>query len=104
MFMQFFLSCIYMREIYIFLDVFEKVILVVVYLCIISNFGDVYVGFVIGKFKIVLFQIIIILCFEFCVVVLGIELVQIVFKYLDIDLDVATYYIDSKVVLGYLNN
>lgn len=57
-----------------------------------------------GKGKLVLFRGYIILCLEFCGVVLVIEFVEIIFIQLDILLDFMYYYIDSKVVLGYISN
>lgn len=104
MFTQLSLSRTHMREIHIFSDASEKAISAVVYLRTISNSGDVHVGFVIGKSKIAPLQTTTIPRLELCAAVLGTELAQTVFKHLDIEPDAATYYTDSKVVLGYLNN
>nr|XP_034303840.1 uncharacterized protein LOC117681829 [Crassostrea gigas] len=104
MFTQISLSCSHMREIHVFSDASKKTISAVVYLCTISNSGDVHVGFVIGKSEIAPLQTTTIPRLELCAAVLGTELAQTVFKHFDIDPDAATYYTDSKVVLGYLNN
>lgn len=104
MFTQISLSRSHLREIHLFSDAPEEAISAVVYLRTISNSGDVHVGFVIRKSKIAPLQTTIIPRLEICAAVLGTELAQTVFKHLDIDRDAATYYTDSKVVLGYLNN
>lgn len=64
-------------EFYIFVDVFEKVIFVVIYIKVI-NMGEIYIGFVIGKFKLVFYYGYIILRLELCVVFFVIEIVLFV--------------------------
>lgn len=57
-----------------FCDVFEKVIVVVVYIYVIYDENKYYVGFVIGKIKVVFFYGYIILRFELCFVFFVVEI------------------------------
>jgi ribonuclease HI len=66
--------------------------------------GYAKTGFVIGKSKVAPLQTTTIPRLELCAAVLGTELAQTVCRHLDMNPDSATYYTDSKVVLGYLNN
>lgn len=83
----------------IFFDVFEIVIVVVVYLKV-----NYYIGFIMGKLKFVFLVGYSILCLEFCGVVLVIEIGEFVLDYFFILMFFIRYFIDSKVVLGYIRN
>lgn len=88
-------------SVYIFCDVLKEVIVVVVYFRVsIGNVIDV--GFLVGKVKVVLIYGYIIFCLELCVGVFVIELVEIVKEELDIVKSVFCFYLDSRVVLGYI--
>lgn len=62
------------KELWIYVDVLEKVIVVVFYMKVYYEDGFVMIGFLLGKFKVVLVLGYIIFCLEFCVVVLVIEI------------------------------
>lgn len=100
----FFLLKIFCKEFYIFLDVLEVVIVLVVYLCIVDDLNNIYVGFILGKCKFVLISGYFVLCLEFCVVVMFVQLYDIISEELDMKFNIVRFYIDSMVVLGYINN
>ena len=62
------------------------------------------VSFVLGKAKLTPSRATTIPRLELCTAVLGVELTELVTQELDMDLETATYYSDSKVVLGYITN
>lgn len=100
MFIPLALSCVDLKEIHVFSDASEKAISAVVYLRAVSNSGDAKIRFVIGKSRVAPLQTTTIPRLELRAAVLGTDVVQVVFRHLDIDPDSATYYTDSKVVLG----
>lgn len=57
-----------------------------------------------GKGKVVFKKVVIIFWLELCVVVFGIEIFKIIKEQLDIDFKEMYFYIDSKVVFGYIYN
>lgn len=57
-----------------------------------------------GKVKVVLKYGYIILRLELCVVVLGVEIYEIIFDEFEFELWKVIFFIDSKVVFGYINN
>lgn len=57
-----------------------------------------------GKGKVVFKKVVIIFCLDLCVVVFGIEIFKIIKEQLDIDFKEMYFYIDSKVVFGYIYN
>lgn len=63
---------------YIFIDVFKDVIVVVVFLKVWKDEENGDIGFLMGKVKVVLIYGYIILSLELCVVVFGIEIVEII--------------------------
>lgn len=82
-------------EIYIFFDVLEKVIGVVVYLKICFLDNSVSIGFLIGKVKLVLIEGYFLFRLELCVVVMVIEIYEIIRELFDIKFDSVKFYIDS---------
>lgn len=68
------LSCVNNIELYVFCDVLEIVIVVIVYLKIIGDDNVSYLGFILGKVKLVLMKGYIILWLEFCGVVFVLEI------------------------------
>lgn len=73
------------RDLFIFIDVFELVIVVVVYIVIVDNSSKCYFGFVFGKIKVVFKYGYIIFCFELCVVVLGMEIYDVIMDELKVE-------------------
>lgn len=63
---------------YIFIDVFKDVIVVVVFLKVWKDEENSDIGFLMGKVKVVLVYGYIILRLELCVVVFGLEIVEII--------------------------
>lgn len=59
-------------------------------------------GFILGKLKVVLKYGYIIFRLEFCGVVFVVEIVEFIVIYLDFYIKDFIFYIDSKVVLGYI--
>lgn len=57
-----------------------------------------------GKVKVVLKYGYIILRLELCVVVLGVEIYEIIFDEFEFELWKVIFFIDIKVVFGYINN
>lgn len=57
-----------------------------------------------GKIKLVLKYGYIILWLEFCVVVLVVELYDFIIREIDIKFDNVFFFIDSRVVIGYIKN
>ncbi|KAK3090823.1 hypothetical protein FSP39_014942 [Pinctada imbricata] len=92
------------RSVHILCDASEKAIAAVAYLKTVSESGDVHVGFIMGKSKVVPVCGHTIPRLELCGALLATEVGRIVFEGLNLSPDVAKYYTDSMVVLGYLNN
>ena len=92
------------KEIHTFCDASNKAIGAVSYLKTIYPDGQVQVSFVLGKAKLTPSRATTIPRLELCAAVLGVELTELVTQELDMDLETATYYSDSKVVLGYITN
>ena len=92
------------KEVHIYSDASEKAISAVAYLKTISDTGDVHVGFLMGKSKVAPTSGHTIPRLELCGALLATELGQIVFDSLGLSPDATSYYTDSMVVLGYINN
>lgn len=84
------------REVYIYVDVFKEVIVVVVFLKLYGSDLDLcIISFFMGKVKVVLFSGYIVFRFELCVVVLVVQLVDVIYEQLKIDREDFFYYFDS---------
>lgn len=74
-------------EIYVYFDVFEDVIEVVVYLKIICLDDEIYVGIILGKEKVLFKYGSLIICLELCGIFFVVEIYDIVVSVLDIVVD-----------------
>lgn len=92
------------REIHVFSDASEDAIATVTYLKTVSPDGEIHVGIILGKVKVVPKHGNSIPCLELCGALLAVEIYDIAVNALDIAVDCVQFYIDSKVVLGYINN
>lgn len=92
------------REIHTFCDASNEAIGAVSYLKTVHPNGQVEVFFLLGKAKLAPSRATTIPRLELCAAVLGVELTALVMEELDVELETATYYSDSKVVLGYITN
>ena len=62
------------------------------------------VSFVLGKAKLTSSHATTVPRLELCAVVLGIETTELITEELDFDLQAVAFYLDSRVVLGYISN
>lgn len=92
------------RELCIFADASVKPIAAVAYTKVTTHQEQFDVGFVFGKAKLAPQPDLTIPRLELCVAVLAIEIAEIVVSEMDTTFDNITYYTDSKVVLGYIQN
>lgn len=92
------------RELMVFCDASTKAIAAVAYLKLTDTNGVVHVGFVMGKAKLTPLPEHTVPRLELCAAVLAVELAKLVSSEIDMELDNTTFYSDSKVVLGYINN
>lgn len=83
------------KEVYIYCDVLEKVIVVVVFLKMIDIKGGVYVGYIMGKVKVVFLYGYSILRLELCVVVLVVQIFEIIFNEFDFERNLFYFFSDS---------
>ncbi|XP_033726768.1 uncharacterized protein LOC117316337 [Pecten maximus] len=92
------------RGFHVFCDASENAVAAVAYLRVKNSENNIHVGFVLGKTRVAPKQGHTIPRLELCAASLAIEVAEIVSQELDIPPKSITYYTDSKVVLGYLNN
>lgn len=90
------------KELCIFSDAWNTAISAIAYLKTVSETGDHYVGFVMGKSKLALRPAHTIPRLELCAAVLAVEMADLISDELDIDIDSVTFY--CKIVLGYIYN
>ena len=62
------------------------------------------VSFVLGKAKLASSHATTVPRLELCAVVLGIETTELIIEELDLDLHAVAFYLDRRVVLGYISN
>ncbi|KAL3977608.1 alcohol-forming fatty acyl-CoA reductase [Sarotherodon galilaeus] len=91
-------------ELCVFLDASTMAIGAIAYLRAIQEDGKVKVGFVMGRAKLAPQSEPIIPRLELCAAVLAVEMADVIREELDLKLDAARFYMDSKVVLGYISN
>lgn len=91
------------RELCVFSDASVLAIAAVAYLRIKDSEGQHHVGFVMSKSKLAPFPAHTIPRLELCASVLAVELTELIKEEMDTDLHVK-FYIDSRVVLGYIHN
>lgn len=92
------------KELCVFSDASVKAIGAVAYLRIIQAEGHVNVGFILGKAKLAPLSQPTIPRLELCAAVLAVEVADLIQEELDLKLDSAKFFCDSKVVLGYIHN
>lgn len=92
------------RELCVFADASTKAIAAVAYLKVTDENGCSEVGFVLGKAKLAPVKETTIPRLELCAAVLAVEIAETVVSSMDSHMNSVTFYSDSKVVLGYINN
>lgn len=92
------------QEIHVYSDAFEDAIAAVAYLKTISPDGEIHVGIILGKAKVGPKHGNSIPRLELSKALFAIEIYDIAMNTLDIAVDFVQFHIDSKVVLGYINN
>ncbi|XP_069103134.1 uncharacterized protein [Argopecten irradians] len=91
------------NEVHIFADASERAIAAVAYLTL-NNNGETYTTFLLGKSKVAPKHGNSIPRLELCGALLAVEVGEILSEQLSLPPEQMTFYSDSKVVLGYLNN
>lgn len=91
-------------ELCLFSDASIKAIGAVAYLKVVQEDGNVEVGFIMGKAKLVPQSEPTIPQLELCAAVLATEMADVIQEELDLKVDAIKFYTDSKVVLGYISN
>ena len=96
--------CIVRRGIHAFSDVSENAIGAAVYLRQVNERGESCTALVFGQSRVAPVQITSIPRLELCAAVLAAQAVDRIIKEMDIEINDVTFYIDSKVVLGFIQN
>ena len=92
------------NEIHSFSDASQDAIAAVVYLCQLNEKNEVSVSFLYDQSRVVPTKPTTIPSMELCGAVLSTRAVKKVLKEIDLDVDEVTFFTDSKVVLGYIQN
>ncbi|XP_053367622.1 uncharacterized protein LOC128541295 [Clarias gariepinus] len=92
------------RELCIFADASTMAISAVAYLRAIDTEGYSHVGFLLGKSKLAPRAPLTVPRLELCSAVLAVEMADLLTTELDIELQRVKFYIDSRIVLGYIHN
>lgn len=92
------------REIHAFSDESEGAIGAAVYLRQVNDRGEYCTALLFGQSRVAPVQITSIPRLELCAAVLAAQAVDKIIKEIDIEIDEITFYTDSKVVLGYIQN
>ncbi|XP_062592960.1 uncharacterized protein LOC134254474 [Saccostrea cucullata] len=92
------------RDLFVFTDASEKAIAAVAYLRTFDENNRSKLGFVMGKAKVAPKHGHTIPRLELCAAVMGVEIYENILQELDFKLNRVTFFTDSKVVLGYINN
>ncbi|XP_073531981.1 uncharacterized protein [Phyllobates terribilis] len=92
------------QNLYIFSDASVQAIVAVAYIKAVDSKGQIHIGFVMGKAKLAPLPEHTIPRLELCAAVLAVELAELITSEMDIDLEETKFYMDSKVVLGYIYN
>lgn len=98
------LSQAHKKEMCVFRDASTNAIAAVAYLKTTDAGGNVDVGSIFGKAKLAPRPEITVPRLELCAAVLAVEIAEAIVGEIDIQLDVFTFYSNSKVVLGYIHN
>ncbi|XP_073512411.1 uncharacterized protein [Phyllobates terribilis] len=92
------------QNLYVFSDASVQAIAAVAYIKTMDSKGQIHIGFVMGKAKLAPLPEHTIPRLELCAAVLAVELAELITYEMDIDLEKTKFYMDSKVVLGYIYN
>ncbi|XP_055998874.1 uncharacterized protein LOC130047578 [Ostrea edulis] len=92
------------KDLLVFSDASEKAIATVAYLRTFDKNSTQHLTFVTGKAKVAPKHGHTIPRLELCAAVMGVEIYETIQDELDLDLNQVTFFSDSKVVLGYINN
>ena len=92
------------REIHAFLDDIKDAIGASIYLRLFNNRGDICTALLFGQLKVAPPQTTSIPRLELCAAVLASQAVNKIVKEIDMEINEITFYTDSKVVLGYIQN
>ncbi|XP_056093862.1 uncharacterized protein LOC130072671 [Rhinichthys klamathensis goyatoka] len=92
------------RELCIFSDASTMAISAVAYLKATDKNGHTHIGFLMGKAKLAPHPPHTVPRLELCAAVLAVELADLIKEELDVDIHKVTFYTDSRIVLGYINN
>lgn len=92
------------RELCVFADASTKAIAAVAYLKVTNTDGHSEVGFVLGKAKLAPVKETTIPRLELCAAVLAVEIAEFAVSNMDLHMNSVSFFSDSKVVLGYVNN
>lgn len=92
------------RELCVFADASTKAIAAVAYLRVTDKDGYTEVGFVLGKAKLAPVKETTIPRLELCAAVLAVEIAEFAISSIDLPMNCVSFFSDSKVVLGYINN
>ncbi|KAI4883907.1 hypothetical protein NFI96_004101 [Prochilodus magdalenae] len=91
-------------ELIVFADASVKAISAVVYLKVTNHDDQSSVGFVFGKSKLAPVRETTIPRLELCAAVLAVDITEFVLSELHLKIDSVTFFTDSRIVLGYINN
>ena len=92
------------REIHAFSDASEDAIGAALYLHQVNDTGENRTALVFGQSRVAPIQTTSIPRLELCAAILAAQAVEKIMKDMDVEIDKATFYTDSKVVLGYIQN
>ncbi|XP_060772289.1 uncharacterized protein LOC132883105 [Neoarius graeffei] len=92
------------RELCVFSDASILAIGAVAYLRVTDQGGGLHVGFILGKAKLAPRPDLTIPRLELCAAVLAVDIAETIKAEMDIPVDKVTFFTDSKIVLGYINN
>ncbi len=98
------LSTALKKDLHVFSDASVRAIAAVAYLHVISEEDACHTGFVLGKAKLASQAAHTIPRLELGAAILAAELAETIMDELDFSLDAVEFYMDSRVVLGYINN
>ncbi|XP_076874397.1 uncharacterized protein LOC143524681 [Brachyhypopomus gauderio] len=92
------------RELCVFSDASVSAIGAVAYLRVLDTEGNYQTGFILGKARLAPRPDLTIPRLELCAAVLGVDVADVIRADIDIEFDKVTFFTDSKIVLGYINN
>lgn len=97
-------SAAHHRELCVFSDASVSAIGAVAYLRVTDTDGNLHTGFVLGKAKLAPRPDLTIPRLELCAAVLAVNIAELIKSEMDMEFDKITFFTDSRIVLGYINN